>query len=143
MSKYGIDEFVEDLLDTDEVVDILNDCDKSWDSIVRGFISRNKGTLIEESNYQQEILLPYLIGMSELLEEYETGIFKVTFVEAINQGGVNYLLWQFTDTTLNESLYVYKSSTSDERVSSAVHPILAGDVNPCELSPSLNFRAVC
>ena len=132
---YSLKDFVMDLLDTEDVVSELNSCNESWANIAGSFIEKNPGLLITEDEYQEEILTPYLDEVSELLESYDVGDFKLSFVEALSSGCKEVLVWCFKDTS--KSLYVY--SVGGKWTYSEEHPVLVGDLNPSMLSPNKHW----
>lgn len=142
MNDYKLKDFVNDLLETDDVVELLNSDNKSWSEIAGGFIIRNPNVTIEEDEYQQEILTPYLEELEELLNEYDVEGFCIDFVEALRDRDAETLVWAFKDTNTGDTCYVYsvKVNNFNKWVSSLDHPVLTGDLNPSLLSPHKHWK---
>lgn len=136
--EYTLIDFVKDLLDTEDVVSLLESCNKSWKEIAGEFIKRNPGMLITEEEYQKEILSPYLCELDELLSNYNVEGFQVRFVEALRERDTEVLMWCFEEVDFDLVLYVY--FVNGKWVFSKDHPVLIGDLDPSLMCPTKHWK---
>lgn len=140
MSYYSIERFEVDILDTEEIMNFIKDCNASWNEIASDYYHRNKGISdvikssmqIESKEAHEEILKPYIKDFLEVLEVYELDWWRLCSVEAVSHSGVQQLVWGFING-VDDELYVFNQW--DKYQTSRISPVVRNRVSKCDLTP--------